>query len=412
MGKWNGNHVVGLFNSSNNVVCNNYFENIYGDGVGINSQKSQQNLVCQNTFKTFKGKLRSWGGSYLYSRAIDVQDMSDGNNVVAFNHAEDVYHHIWLDRDGSNNVILRNYGRDGSGNVFNESRCKKNLIQENISVGMTSGYMTAYYTSTGWTEKARWIGNVAYKNTVGFTIHKSKQDEFRNNITYNNTKYNLIYTDAARNNGPHVFKNNLWYTAGKSQSIQFGGIPSATESGGSTYPGSDITVAAFQNNVSESGGLSVNPLFYGSDDFRLKSNSPAKNAGDNGQDLGVYAYYPGTSTGWNADAESADTIIYFDQLISAAERGKTVSLTVKLNRASAYQVKASVKPIAGDAEKDTDFTLSGSYLIFKPGETSKTVKVTTKGYFDYDELVAFRIQDVVNASASGRNLRVLRVKAR
>ncbi|MCW0483262.1 DUF1565 domain-containing protein [Gaoshiqia sediminis] len=125
VGTWDGNQMVALFNSTKNVVCNNYFKNITGDGINVNSQQTTLNLVCNNTFIDFKGKLRSWGGQYLYSRAIDVQDMSDGNNVIAFNSAQNVVHHIWLDRDGSNNVVLRNFGRKGSGLVFNESRCAK-----------------------------------------------------------------------------------------------------------------------------------------------------------------------------------------------------------------------------------------------------------------------------------------------
>ena len=144
VGSWDGNQMVALFNSTRNVVANNYFKNITGDGINVNSQRSAHNLVCNNTFIDFKGKLRSWGGQYLYSRSIDVQDMSDGNNVVAFNYGENVVNHIWLDRDGSNNIILRNFGNGGAGNVFNESRCRANVIQENISVGMQSSYMFSY----------------------------------------------------------------------------------------------------------------------------------------------------------------------------------------------------------------------------------------------------------------------------
>jgi hypothetical protein len=64
--------------------------------------------VVDNSFIRFAGKLRSWGGTGLFSRAIDVQDMTDGQNVVAFNYGRELINHIWLDRDGSSNVILRN----------------------------------------------------------------------------------------------------------------------------------------------------------------------------------------------------------------------------------------------------------------------------------------------------------------
>ncbi len=408
---WNGNQVVGLFNSTNNVVCNNNFSNIYGDGVNVNSQSSEYNLVCHNTFTGFKGKLRSWGGSYTYSRAVDVQDMSDGNNVVAFNHAENVVHHVWLDRDGSNNVILRNYGKTGSGNVFNESRCKHNVIQENISVDMNVGYMSAYYTSTGWTEDARWVSNVAYDNTTGFNIHKSMRDEFRNNISYNNDTYNLRFSDAARNNGPHTFANNLWYTENKSQSIYFGGIPQATEAGGSTYSGTDTTVASFQSQMSESNGLSANPQFNGSNNFTLQSSSPAKQAGDNGLDLGAYAYYPKTDTGWDSSAASSNVSVSFDTALTEVNRGSTANLTIKLNQVSSSTVTVQISPVAGDAIPSEDFNLNSSQVTFTPGETTKTISVSTTGNFAHDELVALTLRSATNASVSAKQLHVLKILA-
>jgi hypothetical protein len=408
--EWNGNQIVGIFNGTRNVVCNNYFNNIYGDGVALNSQNSQRNLVCNNTFTAFKGKLRSWGGSYLYSRGIDVQDMSDGNNLIAFNHAENVVHHIWLDRDASNNIILRNVGNQGTGNVFNESRCKNNVIQENIAVGMTNGYMTSYYTSTGWTEDARWINNLAYNNKTGFNIHKSKRDEFRNNIAYNNTDYNIRFSDAALKNGPHIFRNNLWYSSAKTNSIYLGGIPQATESGGATYAGSTTSVANFQSTVGESGGHSVDPRFVSSADFTLQSNSPAKKAGDNGLDLGAYAIYPKRATGWNASNSSADVIAYFDQAISSVTRGNQIQLSIRLNKAANQDVRVNILPVAGDTVSPVDFNLSSSSVTFSAGETSKTISVSTSGISAHDELVAFRLESAVDASTGGRNLHVLRIK--
>lgn len=406
---WNGNQVVGVFNSTKTVVCNNYFNNVFGDGVNVNSQRSQRNLICNNSFSRFKGKLRSWGGSYTFSRAVDVQDHSNGNNVVAFNHAVDVVHHVWLDRDGSNNIVLRNFGKTGSGNVFNESRCANNLIQENIAVGMSTGYMTSYYTSTGWTEDARWVSNVAYNNSTGFNVHKSRRDEFRNNIVYNNGSYNIRFSDAALNNGPHIFRNNLWYSSNSNNSIYLGGIPQATESGGSTYSGSASSVSNFQSRVGESGGLSTNPQFNGSEDFTLQASSPAKNAGDNGLDLGAYAYYPRSTTGWNAAANSSAVAVYFDQSISSVSRGNSINLTVRLSQAASSPVSVDIVPVAGDAVIGSDFTLSSNSLTFSPGETSKTLTLSAQGSFQHDELVALRLQNASGATASGRTLHAVRV---
>ncbi len=407
---WNGNQVVGVFNSERTVVCNNYFHNITGDGVNVNGQSTSRNLVCNNSFSEFDGKLRSWGGEYTYSRAIDVQDHARGHNLVAFNHAEDVVHHVWLDRDGSNNIILRNYGNKGSGNVFNESRCKKNVVQENIAVEMKVGYMTSYYTSTGWTEDARWINNVSYNSETGFNIHKSHRDEFRNNIVFDSTEYNIRFSDEALANGPHIFANNLWYSAGADNSMYLGGIPnavSAEEPG--TYAGTASSVADFQLEVGETGGLSLDPLFNGDNDFTLQSSSPAKNVGDNGLDLGAYAYYPKISTGWDGSASTAKIAVYFDQSISSVVRGETTELLVRLSKPATEEVSVDITPVAGDAVIDDDFTLAATRITFAIGETEKTVQVVTNGSFAHDELVAFKLENASGASASGRVFHALRL---
>ncbi|HKK61266.1 MAG TPA: T9SS type A sorting domain-containing protein [Bacteroidales bacterium] len=396
---WDGNQVVALFNSTRNVVTNNFFQNIYGDGVNVNSQKSTQNLVCNNTFIGFKGKLRSWGGSYLFSRAIDVQDMSNGNNLIAFNYGNDLYHHIWLDRDGSNNVVLRNFGDTGSGNVFNESRCAYNTIQENISINMKVGFMSAYYETTGWTIEPRWINNVAYNNETGFNIHKSKRDEFRNNIAYNNTDYNLKFSQEAFSNAPHVFSNNLWYSESKTKSIEFKGKP--------------VTVSEFHSAIGDANGLSENPLFNstseGSEDFSLQLTSSAIQAGDNGLDLGAYAVYPKTPYGYDSVSQMTGCRLYFEDAIIVGDRGDEVELIVNLSKPSSDSITVDIVPVAGDALSEEDFLITGTDLVFNPGEVMKTVSVDLKGVSDYDETVAFRLSNAINASPGARSLSVLKI---
>lgn len=400
VGKWNGNQMVGLFNSSKNVVCNNFFRNITGDGINVNSQRSVNNLIINNTFIDFKGKLRSWGGQYLFSRAIDVQDMSNGNNVIAFNDAENVVHHIWLDRDGSSNVVLRNFGRKGSGLVFNESRCANNIIQENISIGMKVGYMTAYYETTGWTFDPRWVNNIAYKNETGFSIHKSWRDEFRNNIAYNNSSYNLKFTSEALSNGPHVFRNNLWYSDNKTNSIEF--------------KGRAVSVPEFQAGVDEKEGLSVNPMFASlladSEDFNLQDGSPAKGAADYGLDIGAYAVYPKTEYGWNPNLQTTGVQVYFDQVTAKADRGSAVQVLLKLSKTSQLATSIDLVPVAGDAITGEDFELVNNTVTFQPGETSKTVSINLNGRSLHDELIAFRLENAVNALPGARNLFVLIIK--
>lgn len=396
---WNENSCVWVYKSIRNIVCNNYFKNIYGDGTSVNGQTAQENLVCNNTFMNFRGKQRSWGGTYLFSRAVDVQDMSDGNNVVAFNYGYDLYHHVWLDRDGSSNIILRNYGNTGSGNVFNESRCADNVVQENISVSMSVGYMSAYYETTGDTFDARWISNVAYNNTTGFNIHKSWRDEFRNNICYNNSSYNLSFSSLANSNGPHIFKNNLWYTQNKTNSVEFEDIA--------------VSVPFFQAAVGETDGLSENPLFTstapGTEDFSLQPSSPAKNAADNGFDLGAFAVYPESLFGAETGLSLSGVLVDFEDVVSSVNRGGQTQFTVKLNMTSANTITVDIVPVAGDGVEDLDFTLTESTLTFTPGQVSKTVTVTGLGLFEHDEIVALTLDNTVNALPGARKLHVVRI---
>lgn len=57
----NGISLIRLYNASDNVICNNFFKDIYGDGVSM-GRISKNNLICDNTFDTFKGKARGWAG--------------------------------------------------------------------------------------------------------------------------------------------------------------------------------------------------------------------------------------------------------------------------------------------------------------------------------------------------------------
>lgn len=259
--------------------------------------------------------------------------------------------------------------------------------------------MTLYNETTGWTFDPRWVNNVAYNNETGFSVHKSWRDEFRNNIVFNSTGFHLKFTQEAMNNGPHTFNNNLWFTANKTNSIEF--------------KGKAVSVAEFQAGVGETNGLSVDPMFVstvaGSEDFNLQAGSPAKGAADNGLDLGAFAVYPQTDFGWDANRQTADIQVYFDQVISASDRGGQVQLIVKLSKASANAISADILPVAGDALSGEDFSLSGTTVIFQPGETSKTVSVNVIGDADFDELVAFRISNVTNAVSGARYLHVLRI---
>jgi len=400
IGTWDGNQVVALFNSSENVVSNNFFKNITGDGINVNSQKSTYNLVTNNSFYDFKGKLRSWGGTYLFSRAIDIQDMSNGFNLIAFNYGENLSNFIWLDRDGSNNVILRNYGKTGAGTVFNESRCAYNTIQENISVNMNAGFMTAYYDNTGWTLEARWINNVAYNNSVGFNIHKSIRDEFRNNVAYNNTSFNLKYTAEALSNAPQVFQNNLWFSQTKTNSVEF--------------KGKAVTVSEFQFGVREKNGLSTNPLFTnllnGAENFTFQTGSVAKFAGDNGLDIGAYAQYGKSLVGINSDYLPTGALVYFDRSFITIGRNNSTQFTLRLNKAQTNTFKVALICVAGDAVKGEDFLLSTDTVVFEPGSESKNITFQAMGQADFNELLALRISPLNQVVSGPKDLMVVQLK--
>ncbi|MBZ4040997.1 T9SS type A sorting domain-containing protein [Flavobacterium hibisci] len=399
VGSWESNQVVRIYKSTNNVVRNNYFSNIIGDGIAVNGEGATGNLISENTFIGFKGKLRSWGGSYLFSRTVDIQDMTDGNNVFSFNYSQDVVDGLWLDRNGSSNILIRNVGKNGSTFIFNESRCVKNVIQENIAYGMINGFKSAYYPETGWTQDARWINNVVYNSQVGFQIHKSIRNEFRNNISFNNTQSNIIFSDTAYVYGPHLFRNNLWYSQNITNSIQFKGV--------------NITPQNFQAGVRETGGLAVNPGFNnltsGQEDFTLSASSPAKSAGEEGVNMGAYAVYGPTAVGWNSNLQTSGPKVSFQQIISKVDRGGQIQLDLKLDKSTSVPVTVDIVAIAGDAENVKDYTLSNTTVTFQPGETDKTIYLNTVGNSRNSEAVVFALKNLVNAQAGSVNTSVLRI---
>ena len=118
---WNANSVIWMGNARGNAVVDNVFEDIIGDGVSINGQQCNGNLVARNSFTRFSGKKRSWGGESFSHGASTCRIMSDGNNAVAFNYFTEVPTCIWLDRDGSRNILLRNR-RMPAGILFSMSR--------------------------------------------------------------------------------------------------------------------------------------------------------------------------------------------------------------------------------------------------------------------------------------------------
>ena len=402
VGPWNATSVIFLYYSSKNIIRNNYFNNITGDGIGVNDS-SGENLIGENTFRNFQGKRRSWAtdGSTYASGITCQESKTGGNNIFAFNYATKGKNFLWFDRNGSDNIALRNVGYDSPGFIFNESRCVRNVLQENIAHKITGvAYEMARY-ETGETEDARWINNIAYNCKTGYYASKSWRNEFRNNITYNSTDLNIVFTTLAAEKGPHTFKNNLWYTSNKANSMQF--------------KGSNISPAAFatQPEINETGGLDVDPLFVNPEqgDFALQSTSPAKGTSDTGADRGAYAVYGKTNAGYNEMQPSlGDMQVGFSSIVSSSKSGSTIDIEIELNRTSRESVNVEIVPVAGDAQLGKDFDISTQIVTFAAGERRKTVSVAFKGTIEYDQLIAFKLQNASNAQIGAINTHVVRMK--
>ena len=278
-----GQALINIYRSSLNVVCNNYFYDIFGDGVGM-GRTSKNNLICDNTFDTFKGKARGWAGEgSSYTTNITLGDeMEYADNLIAFNTSTKGKPFVWFDRNGSDNIVLRNVGHDSDAFVFNESRCVRNLSQENICYNIKNvGYETARY-ETGYTEDARWVNNVAYKCNSGFYISKAWRNDFRNNIAVQCNYYSMEFTDFAQECGPHKFEYNMF------------GVTKNNGDNCTKLGSAKRTAQYFFDKVGEVSGLYGDPLFANPDngDFTLLDDSPAKGSGTLNCDRGAFAVYP------------------------------------------------------------------------------------------------------------------------
>lgn len=381
--EWNANSVIWMGNAVGNAVVDNYFADIIGDGVSINGQGCSSNFVGNNTFLRFTGKKRSWGGDYLFTRCIDIQDMTEGNNVIYANSFSDVPTCIWLDRDGSSNILLRNRAEACSDFIFNESRCASNIVMENIGAGLEGiAFQTAHY-ETGWTVDAQWTNNVAYQCKTGFLIHKSHRDRLRNNIVYDCSSYAIEFSDSALASGPHTLVDNIVFTPGRTATI--------------LQEGRGITLEEFQTLLGGTGNLASEPEFAGNDpyseNFTLSAESPAKGRGYGGVDLGAYAVYGPVSAGWHEPADDHPVQVMFDAYRVVLPRDGRVPVTVRLSEPCAETFSFTLRPVAGDAREDEDFLIETPSLVFEPGETEKTVYVSGRGMSAYDELVALTLDE-------------------
>ncbi|MDP4208886.1 MAG: cadherin-like beta sandwich domain-containing protein [Bacteroidota bacterium] len=395
-------NVIQLRESLDNAIRNNSFESITGDMIKVNA-RSFRNLITENTLINSNGIGIACSETYV-ERGTQV----DGDNVFAFNYISGLNGNgIWFDRNGSGNVLLRNEAYNSNCLFFNESRCVRNWLYENIGVGNGIGIESANF-NTGHTANARYINNVLYNCNTSILMDKSWYDEVRNNIVYKTSASGVCmrFTATAKSQGPQIFKNNLWFQDGKDNTFN--------------YLGADVNYSVFAPGVNETGGLTVNPNFTnaGSNDFTLQSTSPAKGAGTNGKDLGAYPVYSKTAVGYVAPQSTTGNVtVGFGSNISPsgsvslfAQRGQTQTITVNLSKAATGSVSVDIVPVAGDAVEGVDYTIVGGKTVtFAAGETSKTIQISIIGASQYEQIIAFRLANAVNASIGAMNLHVVRV---
>ena len=397
-----GQSMININTSSRNVVANNYFYDVFGDGMGVGNV-SDHNLICYNTFDTFKGKARGWAGpnSSFATNITMGAELEYVNNLVAFNSSTNSRAMLWLDRNGSDIIALRNVSTNSTQFLFNESRCKRNIFQENVAYNLKGvAYQSAFYDGTGDSYDTRLIGNVFYHCKNGFMFRKSWREEVRNNIVQGKkgmTNEVVYFHEMTCDQGPHFFQNNLWYAEGMEKSIK--------------YKEQMITVDEFCRNLGETDYVSSDAMFTNPEngDFTLKEGSPALGAGTMGRDLGAYSAYGPSKVGWNENQPLlTKTFAGFYVPVSEAKVG-THTIAIELNRAAQQEITVTVQCIAGDAMEGADVDVQKT-LTFAPGERKKTFNVTVKPTaMPYDQLLAIKIVSVSNGEVGPRNLHAVRI---
>lgn len=383
---WAGVAMIWMNGTQDCVVSNCYFKEVFGDGVNFFGQETNSNLVCHNVFVDLKGKKRSWEttGLYKYSSAITGTDNSFGDNLICFNHITGGQDGIWLDRDASRNLVVRNFGNGGQRLVFNESRCAGNWYQENVALNMSeSGYRSALYGGTNWSFDTRYVNNVACHCQNGIYLHKSKHNEVRNNIVFASAGYNLVLTDSASYYGQNFFRNNLWHSPSKVNSIE--------------YHGKAVSPRYFAQQVDETDGIyNQSPGFVALGDapadYLLKETSVCAGAGDGGIDMGAYPVYHFYDMGCDTARQDGPVRPYVEKLVTEALRGEEYDIRVRLPKTFADTIRVRLVPVAGDACPETDYELQDTLLTFLPGEKDKVAAIRFVGEeLDFGKLLVLRL---------------------
>jgi hypothetical protein len=116
--------------------------------------------------------------------------------------------------------------------------------------------------------------------------------------------------------------------------------------------------------------------------------------------LGTVRIAKAQGVGTIVDDDGAAPVVGFDPASLSLTEGASGELRVRLDRASSQTISVNVTSVGGTATQGIDYDGITTILIFAPGETSKTVPVTTRqdGIDENDETFTVGLSNPSNAS--------------
>lgn len=370
----------------NCVFRHNYFKGCYGvnvSGGGFN------NVYTHNTFENVKFKQHTWSGqkghhgsafklggdeARKYGYGSDQAERTKPRAcIMSYNTVTGAEERrkengkgmeytdaIWADVNCDYFQMVRNTVIGSGYGVYVESRCDDALVLENVvidcQVGITprKGRRNQYINNTA--IDCKWAG-------IG--LRDSGWDIVKNNISINNGKAAINVYQATIDSGRPVFANNLWWHKNKEA---IGAWGTSKQHGAA-----ELTLSQWIATSGEKNALSEDPIFVSDSanawDLRLQRDSPAKGAGDKGQDLGAYPFH---------HASGVITAGFYWHTTDTRDGAYTMNIPVVLNKKALRQVTVTLALGLGSfAEKD-QYDINTMTLTFKPCETEKSLTVTVK----------------------------------
>lgn len=309
-------------------------------------------------------------------------------------------------------------GEDNGGGIYNRSGSPtlSNLkIADNLAQDMGGGMYNS--RSQPKITNVSFIGNVARNGGAIYnyiSFYGVTNSTFVENFsTYGSAIYNFDGTlkinnvTISGNSSGEVgtIYNNDSVTIEVNNSIIWGN-PSA---GGSPIHGDDATIN-IANSIIEgnTSGLNLNkdPKFVDADkgNYNLQANSPAINAGDNSLvsevktdlsgrrrimggtvDMGAYEFDP------SSGGKTPKISIGNANITEGNNGAKTARFTVTLDSKPDETVRVNYATANGSAKAGEDFRNAKGTLVFKPGQTKKTITVPILGDTDFESREQFKV---------------------